>query len=476
MTNESSNETIRVFKFTSSKDNNEKPRYEYKAGDIFSITVTPDEPLRIVVGPTCNLTLTTITTEIFQAKDGSGLYYSNRHPKYAIPLFVKSSANHSASGLNLNCSGPNEFYLTAKLNSMFVFGSIDKKETQDNNNNNNNGGYSIDEKEEKTKEANNDVEPENKKLKLVKSLLASSKQNLLEKKQGSSLRFDQSEKSLSLEDLALDEAQDEEGGEEEEEEKKTDGDDDVMKKQSSTTSIGTKDSIKKKRQLASLAIKKKVKLADGSVGQDSKLTAATEMSSVFNSSTTTSIATISEDGITTTEPQTLSKKERKKLARQKSKELADALAIKNKYDQAMNSKSSIATDPPGKKDGSSIKSKVVPLTKERRLKSGVIVKDILIGTGTSLKPGRKVSICYEGRFADGSRKVFDKNMNKQKPLTFRQGTGSVIAGLEQGVEGMRVGGEREITIPPELGYGEKGSGDVIPPNSTLHFTVQVVGA
>jgi FKBP-type peptidyl-prolyl cis-trans isomerase len=158
----------------------------------------------------------------------------------------------------------------------------------------------------------------------------------------------------------------------------------------------------------------------------------------------------------------LSKKKRKKLATQKAKELAEAVAFLNKHD--VKGKSSAENKSGMKK---------VPLTKERRLPSGVLVKDIIIGTGPVVKLGRKVSILYEGAFPTG--KVFDKNKNRNNPLTFRQGTGEVIRGLEKGLEGMKVGGEREITIPPELGYGKKGSSNVVPPNSTLVFSVQLVG-
>lgn len=157
----------------------------------------------------------------------------------------------------------------------------------------------------------------------------------------------------------------------------------------------------------------------------------------------------------------LSKKQRKKLAKQKAKELAEAVAFLNKHE--------------GKPSPGEAKSgtKKVPLTKERRLPSGVFVNDIIIGTGPIVKLGRKVSILYKAAFPTG--KVFDKNKNRNNPLTFRQGTGEVIRGLEKGLEGMKVGGEREITIPPELGYGKKGSSNVVPPNSTLVFSVQLVG-
>lgn len=161
----------------------------------------------------------------------------------------------------------------------------------------------------------------------------------------------------------------------------------------------------------------------------------------------------------------LSKKQRKKLAKQKAKELAEAVALLNKHELK------------GKKqpleENKTVMKKVPLLTKERRLPCGVLVKDLIIGMGPTVQLGRQVSILYEGAFPTG--KVFDKNKNRNKPLTFRLGTGEVIRGLEKGLEGMKVGGEREITIPPELGYGKKGSSNVVPPNSTLVFSVQLVG-
>lgn len=158
----------------------------------------------------------------------------------------------------------------------------------------------------------------------------------------------------------------------------------------------------------------------------------------------------------------LSKRQRKKLAKKKAKELAAAVAVLNKHESQVDSSGSKQTTT--KKPSS--------LTKERRLPSGVLVKDIIVGTGGHVKLGRKVKILYEGAFLNG--RVFDKNKNRNHPLTFRQGTGEVIKGLEKGIEGMKVGGEREITIPPDQGYGKAGSGPV-PPNSTLVFSIQLVG-
>ena len=159
----------------------------------------------------------------------------------------------------------------------------------------------------------------------------------------------------------------------------------------------------------------------------------------------------------------LSKKQRKKLAQKKAQELADAVAKEQGHDEKKKKK---------KKDKEEVPTK--SLTRERRIEGGVVVQDIIIGIGPAVKPGRKVSINYEGSLAsDGS--VFDKNKSKSKPLSFRPGTGEVIKGLDKGMEGMKAGGERIITIPPAMGYGKKAQGAMIPKNSTLVFTVKLLG-
>ncbi|GMI42321.1 hypothetical protein TrCOL_g8846 [Triparma columacea] len=110
--------------------------------------------------------------------------------------------------------------------------------------------------------------------------------------------------------------------------------------------------------------------------------------------------------------------------------------------------------------------------KERALQGGVKVKDFIIGSGSQASAGRSVSILYEGSLKkDG--KVFDKNLNKKRPFKFRMGLEQVIKGMEVGLTGMRVGGERIVEIPPEMGYGKKKIGG-IPPGSTLVFSIQLV--
>lgn len=168
--------------------------------------------------------------------------------------------------------------------------------------------------------------------------------------------------------------------------------------------------------------------------------------------------------------QPLTKKQRRKLAKLKAKELAETVAKQNGHH-------SIEPET-AKEEKSTIKSKktadATPLTKERRLPGGLLIRDTLLGTGPTVKPGRKVSILYEGSLHPSGH-VFDKNLNRNRPLTFRQGTGEVIKGLERGLDGMKVGGERIVTIPPALGYGKKGSGPEVPGNATLVFEVQLVG-
>eukprot|EP00903_Cladosiphon_okamuranus_P018106 g16663.t1 len=115
----------------------------------------------------------------------------------------------------------------------------------------------------------------------------------------------------------------------------------------------------------------------------------------------------------------------------------------------------------------------VPLKNPRTktLKGGLKIKDTTLGGGKIAVPGKNVKICYEGCFPDG--RVFDKNNNRRRPLQFRVGMKKVIVGMDRGVEGMRVGGSREIAIPAALGYGARGTGP-IPANQDLVFRVELV--
>lgn len=91
-----------------------------------------------------------------------------------------------------------------------------------------------------------------------------------------------------------------------------------------------------------------------------------------------------------------------------------------------------------------------------------------------MQRGRKVGIVYRGRLTNG--KQFDATQNRKKPFTFRHGIGDVIKGMDIGIEGMRVGSKRTITIPSRLGYGREGAPPTIPGNSDLIFEIEVVNA
>ena len=105
--------------------------------------------------------------------------------------------------------------------------------------------------------------------------------------------------------------------------------------------------------------------------------------------------------------------------------------------------------------------------------NGLIIEDLVVGEGAEAQDYNKVVVDYTGSLADGS--VFDSSLNPgREPFTFTLGAGSVIKGWDLGVKGMKVGGKRKLTIPPELGYGDQGAGDVIPPGATLIFEVDLL--
>ena len=101
------------------------------------------------------------------------------------------------------------------------------------------------------------------------------------------------------------------------------------------------------------------------------------------------------------------------------------------------------------------------------------VEDMVVGTGAEAIKGKLVSVHYTGWLTDG--KKFDSSKDRGQPFQFPLGRGHVIQGWDQGVEGMKVGGKRKLTIPPELGCGAQGAGGVIPANATLVFEVELLG-
>jgi FKBP-type peptidyl-prolyl cis-trans isomerase len=100
------------------------------------------------------------------------------------------------------------------------------------------------------------------------------------------------------------------------------------------------------------------------------------------------------------------------------------------------------------------------------------IEDLKVGTGAEAKSGQHVTVHYVGTLTNGSK--FDSSRDRNEGFDFTLGAGQVIKGWDQGVAGMKVGGLRKLTIPPELGYGARGFPPVIPPNSTLVFEVELL--
>ena len=109
--------------------------------------------------------------------------------------------------------------------------------------------------------------------------------------------------------------------------------------------------------------------------------------------------------------------------------------------------------------------------------SGLVIEELAAGSGAEAKPGDQVSVHYTGWLLFGGEKgkKFDSSRDRNDPFAFPLGAGKAIKGWDEGVQGMKVGGKRTLTIPPALGYGARGTGGVIPPNATLIFEVELLG-
>jgi FKBP-type peptidyl-prolyl cis-trans isomerase len=111
--------------------------------------------------------------------------------------------------------------------------------------------------------------------------------------------------------------------------------------------------------------------------------------------------------------------------------------------------------------------------KVHTLPSGLVYEDLVVGEGRVAEAGQSATVHYTGWLTDGTK--FDSSLDRGDPFQFALGAGQVIRGWDEGVQGMRIGGKRKLTIPSDLGYGSRGAGGVIPPNATLVFEVELLG-
>jgi FKBP-type peptidyl-prolyl cis-trans isomerase FkpA len=110
--------------------------------------------------------------------------------------------------------------------------------------------------------------------------------------------------------------------------------------------------------------------------------------------------------------------------------------------------------------------------------SGLQYEDTIVGGGAEAASGHHVHVHYTGWLYDNGQQgaKFDSSVDREDPFAFSLGAGMVIKGWDEGVAGMKIGGKRTLIIPPQLGYGARGAGGVIPPNATLKFEVELLHA
>jgi FKBP-type peptidyl-prolyl cis-trans isomerase FkpA len=108
----------------------------------------------------------------------------------------------------------------------------------------------------------------------------------------------------------------------------------------------------------------------------------------------------------------------------------------------------------------------------QQMPGGLSIDEIVEGDGATATAGVRVTVHYTGWLTDGTK--FDSSKDRNDPFVFGLGQGQVIRGWDEGVQGMKVGGRRKLTIPPSMGYGARGAGGVIPPNATLVFEVELL--
>lgn len=151
--------------------------------------------------------------------------------------------------------------------------------------------------------------------------------------------------------------------------------------------------------------------------------------------------------------------------------VATGWALMRKGNEEPGMESLITSPTPG--ESASPDAMTEPAGEVMTTQEGLQYQDIVVGAGAEAKAGDVVAVHYTGWLTDGTK--FDSSLDRGEPFVFQVGAGQVIQGWDLGVAGIKIGGKRKLTIPPQLGYGERGAGGVIPPNATLVFEVELLG-